>query len=81
MIGHGQQNKTELKRSIDNFFHGKADVLLCTTIVENGVDVPNANTIIVDDSFAMVSRKLYQLRGRVGRSDRVSFAYFFYQNT
>jgi len=78
VIGHGQQNKTELKRSIDNFFHGKADVLLCTTIVENGVDVPNANTIIVDDSHRYGLSQLYQLRGRVGRSDRVSFAYFFY---
>ncbi|MGB4755911.1 MAG: TRCF domain-containing protein, partial [Fervidobacterium sp.] len=78
VVGHGQQNKSELKKAIDSFFRGRADVLLCTTIVENGVDVPNANTIIVDDAHHYGLSQLYQLRGRVGRSDRVSFAYFFY---
>ncbi|ABS61591.1 DEAD/DEAH box helicase [Fervidobacterium nodosum] len=78
VIGHGQQSKSELKRAIDMFFHGKADVLLCTTIVENGVDVPNANTLIVDDAHRYGLAQLYQLRGRVGRSDKISFAYFFH---
>ncbi|MGC8819762.1 MAG: DEAD/DEAH box helicase [Fervidobacterium sp.] len=78
VVGHGQQSKSELKKAIDMFFHGKADVLLCTTIVENGVDVPNANTIIVDDAHRYGLAQLYQLRGRVGRSDKLSFAYFFH---
>jgi len=78
VVGHGQQPKSELKNAIDLFFHGKADVLLCTTIVENGVDVPNANTIIVDDAHRYGLAQLYQLRGRVGRSDKISFAYFFH---
>ncbi|MCX7654313.1 MAG: helicase-related protein [Fervidobacterium sp.] len=78
VVGHGQQSKSELKKSVDLFFHGKADVLLCTTIVENGVDVPNANTIIVDDAHRYGLAQLYQLRGRVGRSDKLAFAYFFH---
>ncbi|ODN30504.1 DEAD/DEAH box helicase [Fervidobacterium thailandense] len=75
---HGQQPKSEFKKAIEAFFHGKVDVLLCTTIIENGVDVPNANTIIVDDAHRYGLAQLYQLRGRVGRSDKIAFAYFFH---
>jgi len=78
VVTHGQQPKGEFKRAIESFFHGKADVLLCTTIIENGVDVPNANTIIVDDAHRYGLAQLYQLRGRVGRSDKIAFAYFFH---
>lgn len=77
-VGHGQMSKSELKKSIDEFFHGKVDVLVCTTIIENGIDVPNANTIIVDDAHRYGLAQLYQLRGRVGRSDKLSFAYFLH---
>lgn len=78
VVTHGQQPKREFKKAIEAFFHGKADVLLCTTIIENGVDVPNANTIIVDDAHRYGLAQLYQLRGRVGRSDKIAFAYFFH---
>jgi len=78
VVAHGQQSKNEMKKVIDAFYHKRADVLLCTTIVENGVDVPNANTLIVDDAHRYGLSQLYQLRGRVGRSDRIAFAYFLH---
>jgi transcription-repair coupling factor (superfamily II helicase) len=78
VIAHGQQPKSEIKKAIDAFYHKHADVLLCTTIVENGVDVPDANTLIVDDAHRYGLAQLYQLRGRVGRSDKIAFAYFFH---
>jgi transcription-repair coupling factor (superfamily II helicase) len=78
VIAHGQQPKSEMKKAIDAFYHKHADVLLCTTIVENGVDVPDANTLIVDDAHRYGLAQLYQLRGRVGRSDKIAFAYFFH---
>ncbi|WP_448376125.1 DEAD/DEAH box helicase [Fervidobacterium sp.] len=78
VVAHGQQSKSEMKRVIDAFYHKNADLLLCTTIVENGVDVPNANTLIVDDAHRYGLSQLYQLRGRVGRSDKIAFAYFLH---
>ncbi|HDG62010.1 MAG TPA: transcription-repair coupling factor, partial [Thermotoga sp.] len=61
-----------------DFYKGKLDVLICTTIIESGVDIPNANTLIVEDSHRYGLAQLYQLRGRVGRSEKRAFAYFLY---
>ena len=62
-----------------SFYEGSADVLVCTTIIENGLDIPNVNTIIVYDADRLGLAQLYQLRGRVGRSNRVAYAYFTYR--
>jgi len=78
-IGHGRMPEDELERVMMAFYAHEIDVLVCTTIVENGLDVPNANTIIVDDADRMGLAQLYQLRGRVGRSDRQAYAYFLYR--
>ena len=75
-LGHGQMNPKELERVMLGFFHREFDVLLSTTIVESGLDIPNANTIIVNRADAMGLSQLYQLRGRVGRSHRKAWAFF-----
>ena len=75
-LGHGQMNPRDLERVMLGFFHKEFDVLLSTTIVESGLDIPNANTIIVNRSDAMGLSQLYQLRGRVGRSHRKAWAFF-----
>jgi len=75
-LGHGQMNPRELERVMLGFFHREFDVLLSTTIVESGLDIPNANTIIVNRADAMGLSQLYQLRGRVGRSHRKAWAFF-----
>jgi transcription-repair coupling factor (superfamily II helicase) len=77
-VGHGQMDEKELERVMLDFFAGKDDVLVCTTIIENGLDVPNANTIIIDDATHYGLAQLYQLRGRVGRSSQRAYAYLFY---
>ncbi|MFH1791545.1 MAG: helicase-related protein, partial [Candidatus Omnitrophota bacterium] len=79
-IGHGQMAERELERTMIAFMKGGIDILVCTTIIESGIDVPNANTLIVDraESFGMAD--LYQLRGRVGRFDRKAYAYFVVGN-
>jgi len=77
-VAHGQMNKTAFERTIREFYVGELDMLLCTTIIESGVDVPNANTLIVNDSQRYGLAQLYQLRGRVGRSNRRAFSYFLY---
>ncbi len=77
-IVHGQQNKRELKKNVELFYKGELDLLLATTVIESGIDVPNANTIIVDDAHRYGLAQLYQLRGRVGRSDKLAFSYFLY---
>ncbi len=76
MIGHGQMEEKDLKKVMELFAAGKADLLLSTAIVESGLDLPNVNTIIVNraDKFGLAD--LYQLRGRVGRSNRKAYAYF-----
>ena len=75
---HGQMDGDTLDAVMDEFSNGEADVLLCTTIVESGLDIPNCNTIIIEEvqSFGLAS--LYQLRGRVGRADRQAHAWMFY---
>ena len=74
-IGHGQMGEEELERAMLGFVERKFDVLLATTIVENGLDIPNANTIIINRADRYGLAQLYQLRGRVGRSDRPAYAY------
>ena len=75
-VGHGQMEEKHLEKVIMDFYSGEYDVLLCTTIIENGIDVPGANTIIVQDAQRLGLAQLYQLRGRVGRSNRMAYAYF-----
>jgi len=77
-IAHGQRAEDELEEIMCDFYNGKYDVLVCTTIIESGLDVPNANTLIVDRCEQFGLAQLYQLRGRVGRSDRQAYAYFLY---
>ncbi|MBO5244667.1 MAG: transcription-repair coupling factor, partial [Selenomonadales bacterium] len=76
---HGQMAEELLEQVMLDFYEGKSDILVCTSIIENGLDVPNANTIIVYDSDHFGLSQLYQMRGRVGRSKRTSFAYFTYR--
>ncbi len=74
-VGHGQMNAQELEKLIMDFIYGEFDVLVATTIVENGIDIPNANTIIIDDAQNFGLSDLHQLRGRVGRSNRKAYCY------
>lgn len=76
---HGQMTESELESVILSFLEGEYDVLVTTTIIETGVDIPNVNTLIVFDADRMGLSQLYQLRGRVGRSNRVAYAYFTYR--
>ncbi len=76
---HGQMGERELERVIQSFLDGEFDVLVCTTIIESGIDMPNVNTIIVEDSDRLGLAQLYQLRGRVGRSNRLAYAYLTYR--
>ncbi len=76
---HGQMTESELESIILGFLDGEYDVLVTTTIIETGIDIPNVNTLIVYDADRMGLSQLYQLRGRVGRSSRVAYAYFMYQ--
>ena len=78
-IAHGQMDENNLEDAMIAFFEGECDVLLCTTIVENGLDVPLANTIIIDGADHFGLSQLYQMRGRVGRSSRLAYAYFLYR--
>lgn len=78
-IAHGQMGEEELERAMLNFYEGKYDILLATSIIENGLDVSNANTIIIYDADYFGLSQLYQMRGRVGRSKQMAFAYFIYQ--
>ena len=77
-VGHGQMSEAQLEPIMVGFIKGEIDVLLSTTIIENGIDIANANTLIVEDADRLGLSQLYQLRGRVGRSDRQAYAYFLY---
>ncbi len=77
-IGHGQMGENDLAKVMVEFESAKYDVLVCTTIIESGLDIPNVNTIIVERSDRFGLAQLYQLRGRVGRSGRRAYAYFLY---
>lgn len=78
-IAHGQMSEDALEEVMLSFYEGSADILVCTTIIENGLDIPNVNTLIVYDADHLGLSQLYQLRGRVGRSNRVAYAYFTYR--
>lgn len=78
IVGHGQMNEEQLERVMVDFSNGEYDVLVSTTIIENGLDIPNANTIIVNNAAFFGLSQLYQLRGRVGRGTHQAYAYFFY---
>ncbi|HEY7590284.1 MAG TPA: transcription-repair coupling factor [Candidatus Limnocylindrales bacterium] len=79
VVGHGQMPEGSLEKVMVQFAGGGADVLVCTTIIESGLDIPNANTIIIDRADALGLAQLYQLRGRVGRSSRRAYAYLLYR--
>ena len=79
VVGHGQMGEGALEKVMLTFAHGEADVLVCTTIIESGLDIPNANTIIIDRADTLGLAQLYQLRGRVGRSSRRAYAYLLYR--
>ncbi len=79
VVAHGQLQSTDLEERILQFKEKKFDVLVSSTIIENGIDLPNANTLIVDDAENFGLSQLYQLRGRIGRSKIQAFAYFLYQ--
>ncbi|HET7235443.1 MAG TPA: DEAD/DEAH box helicase, partial [Actinomycetota bacterium] len=78
VIAHGQMDEDVLERQMMRFWDRDADVLVCTVIIESGLDVPNANTLVVDSANLLGLSQMYQLRGRVGRSHERAFAYFFF---
>ena len=79
VVGHGQMEERALERVMGEFVRGEAQILVCTTIIESGLDIPNANTIIVDRADRLGLAQLYQLRGRVGRSSRRAWCYLLYR--
>src|SRR5438876_4613001 len=80
VVGHGQMPEDQLERVMMDFSGGEYDVLISTTIIENGLDIANANTIIVNNSAFFGLAQLYQLRGRVGRATQQAYSYFLYNN-
>ncbi|UCC54736.1 MAG: transcription-repair coupling factor [Anaerolineaceae bacterium] len=80
VIGHGQMGERQLERIMEDFAAGNIDILISTTIIESGLDFPNANTLIVDHAEQFGLAQLYQLRGRVGRGTRRAYAYFFHRS-
>lgn len=77
-VAHGQMSRNEIEDVMINFYNQQIKVLICTSIIENGIDVPNANMIIVDDSERYGLSQLYQIKGRVGRGNRIAYAYLMY---
>ena len=80
-IGHGQLGEKELEDVIIGFDNHESDILLCTTIIENGLDIPNANTIIIHEADKLGLAQLYQIRGRVGRSEKQAYCYCLYKKS
>lgn len=78
-VGHGQMSERQLEQVMQAFIDGETDILLCTTIIETGLDIHNVNTMIVYDADRMGLAQMYQLKGRIGRSNRTSYAYFTYE--
>jgi transcription-repair coupling factor (superfamily II helicase) len=78
VVAHGQMNERQLESAMLDFYAGEAHIVVCTTIIENGLDIPNTNTLIVTDADRLGLAQLYQLRGRVGRSDRQAYAYLMW---
>lgn len=79
VYAHGQMNKVELEKRMMDFVDHVYDVLVCTTIIETGIDIPNVNTLIIVDADRFGLSQLYQIRGRVGRSNRIAYAYLMYK--
>lgn len=79
-VAHGRLSGNRLITVMDSFLNGEIDILLCTTIIENGLDISNANTLIVDDVNRLGLSQMYQIRGRVGRGDKQAYACFFYES-
>lgn len=77
-IAHGQMSVIDENDVMNEFYDGNIDILVCTTIIETGLDIPNVNTIIIEDAHKYGLAQLYQIKGRVGRSDRLAYAYLFY---
>ena len=80
-VAHGQMDKSQLEQIMTDFLNREYDVLLCTTIIESGLDIQNANTMIIHDAQKFGLAQLYQIRGRVGRTDRQAFCYCLYKDT
>jgi transcription-repair coupling factor (superfamily II helicase) len=78
-VAHGQMNREEIEDVMFQFTENECNVLVCTTIIETGIDIPNANTMIIDRADAFGLSQLYQIKGRVGRSDRLAYAYLMYE--
>ena len=81
VVAHGQMDEADLEKQMMKFWDREADVLVCSVIIESGLDVPNANTLIVDSAHLLGLAQMYQLRGRVGRSTERAFGYFFFPPT
>ena len=79
-FAHGRMTKTELEDKMQSFIDHEYDVLVCTTIIETGIDIPNVNTLIIMDADRFGLSQLYQIRGRIGRSDKIGYAYLMYDN-
>ena len=79
-IAHGQMDEKTLEKNMLDFFEGRVDVLLCTTLIENGLNIKNANTLIIENSDILGLSQIYQIKGRIGRSDRVASAYFMFHS-
>lgn len=79
IVVHGKMNREEIENSMHAFNNREANVMVCTTIIENGIDIPNANTILIENADKFGLAQLYQIKGRVGRSDRLAYAYLMYQ--
>ena len=80
IYAHGRMEKNDLENKMIDFVQGKADILVCTTIIETGIDIPNVNTLIILEADHFGLSQLYQLRGRVGRSDKIAYAYMMYKS-
>lgn len=78
-VAHGQMNEKRLEKIMYDFYHHQFDILVCTTIIETGLDIQNVNTIIINQADKMGLSQLYQLRGRVGRTNRIAYAYLLYE--
>ncbi|MCR5079561.1 MAG: transcription-repair coupling factor [Bacilli bacterium] len=78
-VVHGQMEKEQIEETMERFYDGEINLLFCTSIIENGIDVPNANMIIVEDADTFGLAQLYQIKGRVGRGNRIAYAYLLYK--
>ena len=78
LSAHGRMNKTEIENIMNSFINKEADILICTTIIETGIDIPNVNTLLILDADRFGLSQLYQIRGRVGRSNKIAYCYLMY---